>query len=89
MEQLSWVIISLFAIWNIIVFALYGTDKNKARSNKQRIREATLISCAFLMGGIGALLGMSVFRHKTKRMKFKLLIPLAVFTNGVVVCFVI
>jgi uncharacterized membrane protein YsdA (DUF1294 family) len=68
-------------LWNITVFALYGMDKRKAKAGKWRISETTLIICAFLMGGIGAFLGMKVFRHKTKHLKFKLLIPLAVIVN--------
>ena len=76
----------IFVIWNIITFSLYGLDKRKAKTNKMRISEATLITCAFLMGGIGALLGMSVFRHKTKHIKFKLLVPLAVIINiGIII----
>ena len=74
-------IIATLAIWNIITFTLYGIDKRRARKSKWRISEATLIACAFLMGGLGALLGMSVFRHKTQHLKFKLLIPLAVLIN--------
>ncbi len=74
------------AIWNIVTFSLYGMDKGRARKNKWRISEATLITCAFLMGGVGAMLGMNVFRHKTQHLKFKLLVPLAVIVNiGVVV----
>ena len=68
-------------LWNIIVLALYGIDKSKAKNNKWRISESTLVICALLMGGIGAFLGMRIFRHKTKHLKFRLLIPLAVALN--------
>ena len=71
--------------WTIIVFALYGVDKWKAIHNKWRIKESVLLLSAFLMGGIGALAGMSVFRHKTKHLKFKILIPLALLVNIAVV----
>jgi len=74
-------IIATLTIWNIITFAMYSIDKRKARKNKWRISETTLIACAFLMGSFGALLGMNVFRHKTQHLKFKLLIPLAVLVN--------
>jgi len=67
---------------------MYGLDKRKAKKNKWRISESTLIICAFLMGGIGALLGMNLFRHKTQHLKFKLLIPLAVIINvALVACY--
>ena len=67
--------------WNIVTFTLYGIDKYKAKKNKWRISERSLIVCAFLMGGLGAFLGMSVFRHKTKHLKFRLLIPIALIVN--------
>ena len=55
-------------IWNLIVFSLYGYD---------RISEFTLLFLAFAFGGVGALLGMVLWRHKTLKLKFKLAIPFA------------
>lgn len=69
------------AAWNITVFAIYGIDKYRAKKNRWRISEQTLILLALLMGGFGALVGMRWFRHKTKNMKFKILIPLSVLIN--------
>jgi len=80
MNVVTYFIITV-ALWNIITFSLYGTDKKKAKRNKWRIKESTLIICTFIMGGIGALLGMCLFHHKTKHIKFLLLIPLAVIIN--------
>ena len=78
----EWMIPALIlVVWNIITFILYGVDKRKAKKKKWRTSETSLIVCAFLMGGLGALFGMSVFRHKTKHLKFKLLIPLAFIVN--------
>ena len=71
----------MLIIWNVAVFALYGTDKVKSIRRKQRIRESTLIGLAFLMGGGGALLGMCVFRHKIRKPKFLIAVPLAVILN--------
>lgn len=76
---------NILIIWNIIVFAIYGIDKRKSIKGKWRIKEATLIILAFIMGGLGALLGMSVFHHKTKKLKFKILVPLALVLNVLVV----
>lgn len=67
--------------WNFMVFIMFGIDKFKAVKGRWRISEKTLLLSSFLMGGIGGLLGMSVFRHKTRHLKFKLLIPLAVILN--------
>jgi len=86
----GWIVFAIvIALWNIITFALYGADKQKARKNERRISEATLILCAFLIGGMGAVLGMSVFRHKTKHLKFKLLVPIAFILNIVVVALIL
>ena len=61
---------------NLLAFALYGVDKLKAKKGAWRISEATLLLIALLGGSLGALLGMELFRHKTKHWKFKILVPL-------------
>ena len=60
---------------NLLTFVTYGIDKYKARHNKWRIPEATLLLLAALGGSIGALLAMRVFRHKTLHRKFRYGIP--------------
>ena len=60
-------------IINIISFILYGLDKFKAIKNKWRIPENILLLISFLGGSIGSILGMCIFRHKTKKIKFILL----------------
>ena len=66
----------ILIIWNIAVFLLYGYDKLMAIRNGWRVSEKTLLLCALLFGGLGAYCAMIGFRHKTKHMKFKLLLPL-------------
>ena len=73
--------LNLLIIWNVIVFAVYGIDKLKAIKNGWRISEKALLMLAFCMGGVGAYLGMQTFRHKTKKLKFKILVPLAILLN--------
>ena len=68
-------------IWNIVVFFMYGTDKLYAKNKSDRIKESTLIVCAFLFGSAGALFGMKVFNHKTRKIKFKILVPAAFILN--------
>ena len=51
-------------------------DKWKAKKNRWRIRESTLLTVAALGGSIGSLAGMYLFRHKTQHLKFTLGIPL-------------
>ena len=66
----------ILLIWNGIVLLIYGADKLLAKLQKRRIREAVLLSCAFLLGGCGAMFGMVLFNHKTSKLKFRILVPL-------------
>lgn len=61
---------------NLITFFLYFLDKKKAIKDNRRISENTLILFSFLFGSLGALLGMSVCHHKTKKFKFKFFVPI-------------
>lgn len=79
---------TLFAIWNAVVFLLYGIDKWCAKNDKWRISEKTLIGAAFFMGAIGAILGMRTFRHKTKKKMFSAFIALAFLVNAGVLFFI-
>ena len=61
---------------NIIGFFICFIDKQKALYNKYRIKEKTLFLISLIGGCVGFYLGMILFRHKTKKLKFILLIPL-------------
>lgn len=67
-------ILLIYLAINIIVFFIYASDKYKAKHHKWRIPESTLILCAVL-GVIGAVSGMTVFHHKTRKPKFYIGIP--------------
>ena len=69
-------VLVLLVVLNLLSFLLYGLDKWKAKRNAWRIRESTLLLAAAMGGSLGALLGMELFRHKTKHWKFKILVPL-------------
>ncbi len=60
---------------NAAAFVLMLVDKVKAKKNRWRISERTLMLSAALGGSVGALLGMYTFRHKTKHIKFTLGVP--------------
>ena len=47
-----------------------GIDKRKAVKGAFRIPEATLFIVALIGGSIGSILGMYIFRHKTRHMLF-------------------
>ena len=60
---------------NAAAFVLMLVDKIKAKKNRWRIPERTLIGSAVLGGSIGAIMGMYTFRHKTRHLKFTLGVP--------------
>ena len=60
---------------NAAAFVLMLVDKVKAKKNRWRISERTLMLSAALGGSVGALLGMYTFRHKTRHIKFTLGVP--------------
>ena len=68
-------ILLLLVAVNLVSFTLYGLDKLKAKKGLWRIKESTLLLVALLGGSLGALLGMEIFRHKTKHWQFKVLVP--------------
>ena len=65
-------------IINTISFILMGLDKYKAIHKKYRIPESYLLLLSWIGGGIGSFIGMIIFHHKTKKIKFLLLIPLSI-----------
>jgi len=67
-------IIYLFAI-NALGLLLMLVDKKKSQKNRWRIPERTLFLTAVLGGSLGCLMGMYLFRHKTKHMSFTLGMP--------------
>lgn len=77
-NNLREVVISYLIVINILGFFIVLKDKNAARKHKWRTKEKTLFLLAFLGGSIGVFLGMQVFRHKTKHLKFIVGVPIII-----------
>ena len=60
---------------NLIAFILMGVDKRRAKKDLWRVKETTLFLPVLLGGGVGGILGMKVFHHKTKHWYFRLGFP--------------
>ena len=75
-------LIAYLLLINALGFGLMLLDKWKAKKNRWRIRESTLMLVAALGGSVGSLLGMYTVRHKTKHLKFTLGIPLILVAQG-------
>ena len=63
-------------IINIIAFVLFAADKSRAKARRERIPESILMFSALLGGCIGSLGGMLICRHKTRKPKFYIGVPL-------------
>lgn len=66
----------LLAAINLFTFGLYGLDKHRAKRGAWRVPERVLLFCAAAFGSVGALLGMVVFHHKTRKAKFHFGVPI-------------
>ena len=62
-------------IINVVTFALYGIDKWKAKKGAWRVPEKTLLILALIGGSAGAIAGMMCFRHKIRKAKFIITVP--------------
>ena len=82
-------IIIYYIFINIIALFLYGTDKKKAKKHLRRIPEKTLFVSAFLGGTMGALAGMELFHHKTRKNNFWMINILALVLHVFVMYFLL
>lgn len=78
---------AVWAVWNLITFGMMGIDKYKAEHGKWRVSEKALLLSAFLMGAVGSLAGSRIFHHKTKKLKFRICLPLALAVNAAAAVF--
>ncbi|WP_282629396.1 DUF1294 domain-containing protein [Empedobacter sedimenti] len=72
-----------FILINIFSFFLMKIDKKKSIKKQSRISEFTLYLVSLLGGSIGTLLGMQIFRHKTKKNSFIFVIVIIIFIQCV------
>lgn len=66
---------------SFILFAAMGIDKTLAKRGAWRIPEKTLFLLAVFGGALGGIIGMQLFRHKTKHISFKIGMPLLLILN--------
>ena len=74
MRALTLITVYLIIV-NLAAFLLMGVDKQKARHHAC-ISESTLFTAALIGGSIGSILGMQIFRHKTRHPAFVIGMPL-------------
>jgi uncharacterized membrane protein YsdA (DUF1294 family) len=70
------VVFVYYVLFNIAGLLIMAVDKNRAKHHGWRIRERTIWGCSLFGGAIGSMIGMYIFRHKTKHLSFKIGLPL-------------
>lgn len=70
---------------NAINFLLFGIDKKRARKREWRIPESALLFISLLGGALGGLIGMNFYKHKTKKMKFNIAMPVILILNIIII----
>jgi uncharacterized membrane protein YsdA (DUF1294 family) len=81
---LAWV-----AGWTVPAFALYGIDKRQAQHDGWRVPEAALHGLALVGGVLGAWAGRAVFRHKTRKPTFTVVLVAATILWAVIAASVV
>ena len=74
-------VIVFLIIVNALGFLLMLIDKQKAIHNRWRIPEKTLLGVGLIGGSLGCILGMRLFRHKTKHPIFFIGLPVMLMVH--------
>lgn len=78
--------VRLLFIWlgvtSVLAFMLFGWDKLLAKRHRRRVPETALLGCALMGGSAGALLGMAMFHHKTRKPPFRWFVPLCLLGHA-------
>ena len=68
-------VLAVLIIMNLVSFALMGIDKRRAQRGAWRISEKALFLTTACFGGLGGVMGMLLFHHKTKHWYFRVFFP--------------
>lgn len=72
-------LILYFVVMNLLGLSAMAMDKIRAMERRFRIPESVLLLLAILGGSIGSIIGMFLFRHKKRKLKFRIGLPLILF----------
>jgi len=67
---IPWIYCWLFSV-NLWSFIIYGYDKARAIAGRYRVPNKVLLLIAVLGGGVGSIIGIYTFRHKTLMDRFQ------------------
>lgn len=75
MDSAGQFIFAYLLIINIFTLVVFGWDKQQAQGGRTRVAEKRLWGLNWLGGSLGGVLGMYLFRHKTRHFKFRVGLP--------------
>lgn len=85
MDVITLLLIYIIAV-NFIGLFLMGLDKYKAKKRLWRIPESTLFIVAIIGGSLGSIIGMHLFRHKTRHWYFVYGLPVILVLQLIIIC---
>lgn len=77
----------VLATLNLAAFLLFGIDKVQAQARGLRVPERLLYAASFLGGSAGALLAMQLFRHKTRKISFQLILAFLILIQIAIILY--
>lgn len=87
MAPLQWLYLYIGLI-SLTAVILTAADKRAAIQHRPRVPEKTLLWIAVLGGSLAMYITMKLVRHKTKKTKFRIGIPLILLTQVVLLYFI-
>lgn len=76
MTEQVYLLLVWFGVLSAFTLLLFGWDKGMAKLGRRRVPEASLLFACLAGGAAGGLAGMYLFRHKIRKPKFYLTVPL-------------
>ena len=76
-------------IVNVATLLAFGADKLRAIQRRRRIRENTLLALSLAGGSLGGIIGMHVFRHKTRKARFSMGLLLMLLLQAAIISLLI
>ena len=74
-------LLSIVLVMSVLSLGMYAMDKRRATRGKWRISESTLHLMAVLGGWPGAVAGQRLFRHKTRKLSFRIVLAVTIVVN--------
>lgn len=82
------ILLIVVATVNCMAFIIYGVDKIKAINNEWRVSEKRLLRIS-MIGPFGSYLGMKLFRHKVKKTRFYVGIPIFILIHIIILTIIV